>query len=775
MDFRLDLVEEEGIFFLGLWLLQEEQALKVAGGEPLLLVDTIPPHYARKGPLEVNTAFNSEGKGFFRIEHRLRAKYPLLLRRCLASIEMRDGPKPGGYRFLPHLHPEPGMVAADHCFRSPCMVVEGNRVSLALIPDLERLARLQQRGIRTAMTLEGRSLTYGILNHRVKGHVFFLARPHPGFFMSRGEELVFSYYILVDSVGGEELHRCANSFLWGIYGQRGLSRFDPQRLSLMEHAELAADWAMLNPENWIEVDLGGRRCGGIFSYNINCRRPPVRSGKYSTGVFLRYPWLYPGILQLGAAHLTTRPILNRMLRGFLSYFPVILPAVVQMQSWFNCIRTAYGAYWLAREEGRNELMERALMVRDLALAAPREKGLFPAVLYLAGERPVWVRGTRGFLHLDWYHLADACVTGFHLLEWYRDHQPLDSILDTCCALADALMQAQSPLGSFPAWVRWEGGKLLVDPTLAQSAESAPAVMFLALLGELSGRDDCLEAASAGGEFLSKQVLDNQAWEDYENFFSCSPKPLDWKDTRSDCLPECTLGMYWTAAAFLQLFLASGDQAWLEQGRRALNRLLSYQQVWSPPSMSVNVYGGFASQNTDGEWNDARQGLVAPMLFDYYHALREAELLERGVAALRSCFATMHLDREPFTPLRPSVRGAISENYGHFGYDAPAPGYLEPDWGAGSALYALARVLPSYGQVYVDLERGNAVGIDACSIEELSRKGDRLILRIASHLQGPRRIRAVFCLQEERLQLELNGRELGVFSSGELREGISFTL
>ncbi len=771
MEFRLDLDEDEGIPSLSLWTLLGEQTLKVAEGKPLLIIDAFPRRFPFKDSLEVNTSFHIEGEGCFWIKHRLRARYPLFLSGCLASIVMQDGPRNGVYRFLPHLHPESGMVAADHCFRSPCIVIEGSHVSLALVPDLEELSCLQRQGIRTAMTLEGERLTYGILNHRVKGHVFFVGRSFPGFFLGKGEEAALSYYILAERTNGEELHRRVNSFLWERYGRAGLSKLDPQRLPLIEHAELAAEWALLNPENWVEMDLGGRRCGGIFSYNMNCRRPPLRSGKYTTEVFLRYPRLYPGILQLGAAHLTTKPVVYRMLRGLLSRFPVILPAVVQMQSWFNCLRTAYGVYWLALEEGKDELMDRALMVKELALAAPREKGLIPAVLYMVGDKPVWVKGTKGFLHLDWYHLADTCVTGYHLLEWYRDHHSQPAIIDTCCALADTLLKVQGPRGSFPAWIRWASGEFVVDPTLEESAESAPAVMFLALLSEIAGRGDYLKAASAGGEFLSSHVVEPQTWWDYENFFSCSPKTIDWKDPRSRCLPECTLGMYWTAAAFLQLFLASKDKAWLEFGRRALNRLLSYQQVWSPPSLSINVYGGFASQNTDGEWNDARQGLVAPLLFDYYEALGEMELLERGVAALRSCFATMHLDREPFAPLRPSVRGAISENYGHFGYDAPAPGYLEPDWGAGSALYALARVLPSYGQVYMDLERGHAVGIDACSIESLSWEGDRVRFHITSHLNGPRRLRAVFRIREEGLRVELNGRILGYFPSGELREGI----
>ena len=65
-------------------------------------------------------------------------------------------------------------------------------------------------------------------------------------------------------------------------------------------------------------------------------------------------------------------------------------------------------------------------------------------------------------------------------------------------------------------------------------------------------------------------------------------------------------------------------------------------------MTPNLLGGFTTQNSDAEWSDARQAIIAPTLFAYYSALAldnqsNAELdnqsnaeqyLQRGVAALR---------------------------------------------------------------------------------------------------------------------------------------------
>jgi hypothetical protein len=50
-------------------------------------------------------------------------------------------------------------------------------------------------------------------------------------------------------------------------------------------------------------------------------------------------------------------------------------------------------------------------------------------------------------------------------------------------------------------------------------------------------------------------------------------------------------------------------------------------------------------NADGEWNDARQSLFAPLYLEYYAATGEREYFERGVAALRGLLRHALLPRE----------------------------------------------------------------------------------------------------------------------------------
>jgi len=751
-------------------------------GDPLLEVETLergrPGRDGRHRPgdgLEIDTDWKRTAYQCFRLEHRLRATRPLSLARCVARLRLQGAAPGSGYRFVPHLHPERGMVAADQSFRSPCLILEGGGYAVALLPDLENLAALQRRGVRAAMLLEGDALAYGIVGHRVKGHVFYRESRLPGFPLEEGEELPLAYHVFITQRGGRELHRAANSFLWEMEGRKHLLAGSPQELPLEESAAAAAGWAFLQEENWVDLEVGGRECGGCYSWNMNSRRPPRRRGAVTNAAFYLVPRLYAGVLGQAAAHLTPHPPLFRLLTCSLGTFPAPLPSIIQFQSWFNNLRSAYGAAWMGEESGLPRLAERAARVRELALAAPAPHGLFPAVLYLVGKRLLWKEGTRAFVHLRAYHLPDSCTTGYHLLEWQRDLGGPPESLEACRRLAEELLRLQLSSGAFPAWVAYRRGVPRIDPWLLESAESAAAVRFLALAAEETGEERWREAARAGGHFLRREVVEKDQWYDYEAFYSCSPKAPGWSDKRSGCLPQCTMAMYWTADAFLRLYRLEGDRAWLEWGRAALDRLLCYQQVWDPPALSVNAFGGFSSQNTDAEWSDARQGIIAPLLADWYEATGEWELLERGVAALKACFATQHLGREPFACLRPEVRGAVSENYAHFGYDAPLPGYLETDWGAGSALYAVARMLPRFGHVFLDAEAGRALGIDRCRVDEVRLEEGRACLRLTPQLPGCRRLRLVVAGSRGPLEVAVNGSCPGRFGPDELKRGISFIL
>ena len=272
-------VSADGTSSLSISLEKDGASRKVVEGHPLLDVVTwcLGGNHLRS--LEIRTSSKAVDDGCFLVEHRLQARRGVLLGKCLANLAHLDPSREGGYRFTPHLNPRPGMVAADHVFRSPCLILEGESVSLGLVPDLEALARLNRRGMRTALVMEGDTLTYGIVDHRVKGHVYFLERTFPGFRLKKGEEVLLSYFLFCAEEEGHELHRRINSFLWERFGRPNLMRPGPQELPLKEGAALAAEWAFLDEENWEDLRLEGGECGGVYTFNMNSRFPPRRSDK----------------------------------------------------------------------------------------------------------------------------------------------------------------------------------------------------------------------------------------------------------------------------------------------------------------------------------------------------------------------------------------------------------------------------------------------------------------------------------------------------------------
>ena len=147
-------------------------------------------------------------------------------------------------------------------------------------------------------------------------------------------------------------------------------------------------------------------------------------------------------------------------------------------------------------------------------------------------------------------------------------------------------------------------------------------------------------------------------------------------------------------------------------------------------------------NADGEWNDARQSLFAPLYLDYYRATGVSEYFERGVAALRASFAMLYCPenahvRRAYERQHPSFGpesyGFMMENIAHGG---PGGDVIGPftifTWGNGAALAAAATVRDRYGDLYIDPARRTAFGVDGCeatvtasgSVEVRDRLGGR---------------------------------------------------
>jgi hypothetical protein len=301
-------------------------------------------------------------------------------------------------------------------------------------------------------------------------------------------------------------------------------------------------------------------------------------------------------------------------------------------------------------------------------------------------------------------------------------------------------------------------------------------MFLALLYQATGKEEYLQAAQRVADFIIEKVFPRQIWFDTEVFFSCSPKSLGWRDKSTGVPTQGTLCLSWAADLMGNLYRYTREQRYLNYGRAALDILLLFQQIWDAPFLNIDTRGGFSSINNDAEWNDARQAVFALLLMEWYEITGEAELFQRGVAALRAAFTLMYLEEHRrvapanVLPMSPADRGAVAENYGHVGLDIKIEGYIMPDWGAGTAVSSAALAQARWGDLFIDASRGAAFGVNGCRILLADIRQSSFDLEIEELFDS---LLIVKCAgsAEPSIELTINGRSRGTFDRALLEQGV----
>ncbi len=333
---------------------------------------------------------------------------------------------------------------------------------------------------------------------------------------------------------------------------------------------------------------------------------------------------------------------------------------VWFSSWFNPMRSSYGLYHYGTVLEQPEWVEMARATRALTLSAPVSGGLFPTIFVFGPDR--WVESHHQGGGPGIFHLMDMSWTMYQLLRWHRELEPDAESVVRALSYARALAGLQRPDGGFPAYVDRDGAAVVAVDNAAlladleggggdayvpemlksrwceerfeQSAEDSASLLFLATLASLlpagdGARDSIVGTALGVARYLAERVVPDAKWTDFEVYFSCSPKGLDFYDHRSGQWPQNTLCMQHAAAGFLQLFGVTHDVEHLELAGRALDRMSLYQQVWDPPWLGLSAFGGYGVMNTDGEWNDARQAQFAETHLALWRVTGEEEHLEEG--------------------------------------------------------------------------------------------------------------------------------------------------
>jgi hypothetical protein len=610
--------------------------------------------------------------------------------------------------WLPHLAPAPSYVIGDHAFRSPAILLANDKVALALIPDVEDVAAIHRAGLRVWLDYDNptRTITVAAGNYRVGGfHVAYQAAPAA----YAGQSVTLRLHILTSSRPADLAapYGLAARWMWQRWGHPRHVQGGSQHAPLTRYAGYVAHWAFTPEPNgwketvWQEFQIGARRCGA------------------------------PAFIVDAAQH----PSVPRSQRRWREQ------KSVWNQLWFSTQRCANGLLRYARQTGSQDLEKRAFAMTQVALAAPQTNGLFPAV-YTAGgggyrletETPGWkdARWTNSDrrppgVSPEACHLLDAAYTARLLLQWHDLVPGETETVPYVRRFAARLCALQRPSGAFPGWVEPDGR---IPPALAEGPESAMGATLLLELSDRFPREAQYRSAAVRAlRYLEADPVRRSRWEDFETYFSCSR----WGDdhlgrvvSRNGVYKSNSLSPFWCAEAFLAGFRTLGDPHLLALGRRCLDELSLYQQVWDPPWIPASCHGGFGVMNGDGEWDDARQSLFAPLYLEYYVATGRHEYFERGVAALRASFAMLycpenvqvrHAYELAHPNFGPESYGFMMENIAHGG---PGTDVIGPftifTWGNGAALATETAIRDRFGDLYVDTFRHTAFGIDGCGAE-----------------------------------------------------------
>lgn len=635
--------------------------------------------------------------------------------------------------WAPHLSPDNGDCIAQHVFRSPALIAVRGHDVLVVVPDLDLCGQNPGAPWFLDFDAPARSLWLGLSKSTITDHVHYVKAP--GMTLGPGT-IELGFYITAYRDDNDPVNPWGRvaPMLWNRWARPLYRRGEPVRTPLDTYVQHTYRWAFDTWRDavWQEFDLDGARVGAP-AFIVNVTQSP------------NYPH-------------------EPSLREFLS---------IWNQAWFSSFRSASGLMRYARRTDDAALRDAARMTKEFALKAPMKDGLFPAVYrtemeeveidgnkaarsrgwqtgyWTNSNRVPWEHGVKD----TWYHILDASWTGLLMLRWHEDIEPDERLTAYARQYAAKLLTLQDERGFFPAWL--DPDTLEPAQVLSDSPETAMSATFLLKLADVTGDETYRAPGLKALDAVLEHIAPAGRWEDYETYWSCCrwgrQRYLGNRIPRNAMYKQNTLSMFWTAEACLEAWRATNEPRYRAWGRRTLDELSMYQQIWQPPFIYVPALGGFGVMNFDGEWNDSRQTLFAELFMEYYKEFGDPELFERGVAALKAGFVMMYCPENPEVKLLwekvwpffgPEDYGFTMENYGHGGTTSPEGegmgSFTIYDWGNGAASEARNRIRDHFGDVYIDRTRLIGFGID--SIDVTPYEGGWLLVDLAA---SPRDIRIVY--------------------------------
>ena len=624
--------------------------------------------------------------------------------------------------------PSVGGFNPDGKYKSPLILSQSGRNAIGIVPDVGALDK-QMLGICPhAIDLDvpgGPLLTVGYMPAKLLKHAVYISDADQSWALNGPVENSYLLQLNADADPGQAF-RQAVRLHWQRYGRAEQSQAGEQQHGRKE---------------------GGLGALGFAKLDLWDAWRPFTWTSESNAKWLEVPLPNGGN---GGAVSTQRPSPS-----------------IYFSAWFNSMRTAVGMGLYGRRSANADALRRASQTLALALSAPGAGGAFKCIAvpqpdgkpaqWWAGDGTLWSTKT-GYLGYD------MSWTAYWLLKWRSAGLPGgEEILPRCRALADFLIARQADDGMLPSRFNEDGS---VDQKMSRQlrAEGGAIALFLLELNAQAPDPKLVAAAVKGLAFLDREVVATRQWYDFETFFSCNARPETF-DERTKQWPVNNLALSQTVSAYLMAWRATKDRHWLDQGEAVLDYLLLFQQCWTNPTPRITdrtspamFLGGFATQNSDGEWSDARQSQIGNALMDWYRETGKAEYLERGIAALRSQF--------PISP---------NENHAHMGYGGNTC-ISSFHWGTGSGMAGIELEEDFLRDAIVDLGTNVGIGVNGLNLTGLSANGDQVSFALASPFDWSRPATVTFknAVADRRYTVTANGKVAGTWTGHELMAGVGIT-
>jgi hypothetical protein len=684
-----------------------------------------------------------KGRKIVRVEvtARISGELPKLEYLLVPWVAVIDG-KPDSIH-APTYKPTDDSVIGDRCFFSPLTCVQKGENFIGLMPDLDLINRAavyapgsrqhpdsnsfpvqvpsESVSMPTAMDLDlgegGASrpiLSYGMMDYIVHQHVWFQHPESPGTMvrtLSGPRVRIGMDLMLSADAPPHRGFQMASQHMWRRYGRRHFLQPRPQAMPLADYARICY------PANLHFQGYGVGGGGTVINRLPN--RPDLETWQQ---------WEEGG-----------RPV-----GGLRLYAPQWSNFIANM-GWWNNVCDAIGFFHWGKQLGDEDLQDKARRMVNLALSAPQNRGLFPALYDLGSKtwaRSLWHPPISGYdpnrRDAYWsspgaYQTASASVTAGYLMEYRRGCEDDPRILPYVRRYADFLVENMQPNGCVPGWFSEDLKPL---PSLRWNADGGAHMWVLSEVYRATGEKTYLEAAQRAARFMAKEVMPNQRWADFEAFYSCAIKPETFFDQRTGQWPCNTMSMSWALQGFLALFEATHDRTHLDDAAAVADYASLFQAVWAPHFIiTAYPFGGISSQVGDAEWLDQRAHRFADPFVRIGLLTGRQDLVERGIAAARSCLTLVNhprhlandIYRHPNFPL-----GLGPENIDHEGFPQ-MPMSSGPSWGSVGGLAAMAQLLDRLGGVHVDVDRDIACGVDGVTVDAFRREGRTIHLRLSNPL------------------------------------------